>query len=205
MRGRFLYLRFNTFPMTPRTPQCEVFWALLSNSKHSGVPEDSKSPTLEVLGFTPHLAKVGLRYSAAHKVAVSGVAHLRKQQTNQAKPNDEQIVDIIEMERGKHVKECLLNREGLKMILSVILWLARQGLPLRGHREQDDSPSNNRGNFLELLQFKLEDDAEKKRWFDNLSENLTYVSPPMQNVFIQIIADQVRAAVLQELNDGDPD
>ncbi|CAM6057501.1 unnamed protein product [Sphagnum tenellum] len=27
----------------------------------------------------------------------------------------------------------------------------------------------------------------------------------MQNVFIQIIADQVRAAVLQELNDGDPD
>jgi len=40
--------------MTPRTPQCEVFWALLSNPKHSGVPEDSKSPTLGVLGFTPH-------------------------------------------------------------------------------------------------------------------------------------------------------
>jgi hypothetical protein len=40
--------------MTLRTPQCQVFWALLSNSKHSGVLEDSKSPTLEVLGFTPH-------------------------------------------------------------------------------------------------------------------------------------------------------
>jgi hypothetical protein len=39
--------------MTPKTPQGEVFWALLSNLKHSGVPEDSKSPTLEVLGFTP--------------------------------------------------------------------------------------------------------------------------------------------------------
>ncbi len=60
MRGHFLYLRFKTFPMTSRTPQCEVFWALLSNSKRSGVPEDSKSPTLEVLGFTPTLGQSGV-------------------------------------------------------------------------------------------------------------------------------------------------
>jgi len=46
--------------MTPRTPQCEVFWALLSNSKHLGVPEDSKSPTLGVLGFTPTLGQSGV-------------------------------------------------------------------------------------------------------------------------------------------------
>jgi hypothetical protein len=143
--------------------------------------------------------------SAAHKATVSGVAHLRKQQANQVKLIDEQIADIKEMERGKYAKERLLNCKGLKMILSVILWLVRQGLPLRGHREQDDSPSNNRGNFLELLQFKFEDDAEKKQWFDSLPENSTYVSPPMQNVFIQIIADQVQVSVLQELNDGDPD
>jgi len=91
------------------------------------------------------------------------------------------------------------------MILSVILWLAQQGFPLRKHHEQDDYPNNNRGNFLELLQFKLEDDPEKKRWFDSLPKNSTYVSPPMQNVFIQIIADQVRPPVLQELNDGNLD
>jgi hypothetical protein len=60
MRGHFQYLRFKTFPTTPRTLQCEVFWALLSNSKHSGVPEDSKSPTLEVLGFTPTLGQSGV-------------------------------------------------------------------------------------------------------------------------------------------------
>jgi hypothetical protein len=46
--------------MTPRTPQFKVFWALLSSSKHSGVPEDSKSPTLEVLGFTPTLGQSGV-------------------------------------------------------------------------------------------------------------------------------------------------
>jgi hypothetical protein len=60
MRGHFRYLRFKTFPMTPRTPQCEVFWALLLSSKHSGVPEDSKSPTLGVLGFTPTLGQSGV-------------------------------------------------------------------------------------------------------------------------------------------------
>ncbi len=46
--------------MTPRTPQCEVFWALLSNPKHSGVLKDSKSPTLGVLGFTPTLGQSGV-------------------------------------------------------------------------------------------------------------------------------------------------
>jgi hypothetical protein len=30
------------------------------NSKHSGVPEDSKSPTLELLGFTPTLGQSGV-------------------------------------------------------------------------------------------------------------------------------------------------
>jgi hypothetical protein len=40
--------------MTPRTPQCEVFWALLLSSKHSGVPEDSKFPTFPSVGLHPH-------------------------------------------------------------------------------------------------------------------------------------------------------
>jgi hypothetical protein len=63
VRGHFLYLRFKTFPMTPRSPQCEVFWALLSNSEHSGVPEDSKILTFsKCWASPPHLAKVGLRH-----------------------------------------------------------------------------------------------------------------------------------------------
>jgi hypothetical protein len=60
MQGHFRYLRFKTFPMTLRTPQCKVFWALLLISKHSGVLEDSKSPTLQVLGFTPTLGQSGV-------------------------------------------------------------------------------------------------------------------------------------------------
>jgi len=33
---------------------------MLSNSEHLGVPEDSKSPTLGVLGFTPTLGQSGV-------------------------------------------------------------------------------------------------------------------------------------------------
>jgi hypothetical protein len=40
--------------MTPRTPQCEVFWALLSSSEHSKVPEDSKPLTFPSVGLHPH-------------------------------------------------------------------------------------------------------------------------------------------------------
>jgi hypothetical protein len=52
MRGHFQYLRFKNFPMTPRTLQFEVFYPLLSSSKHSGILEDSKSQLFQVLGFT---------------------------------------------------------------------------------------------------------------------------------------------------------
>jgi hypothetical protein len=40
--------------MTPRTPQCEVFWALLLSSEHSGVPKDPKPPTFPSVGLHPH-------------------------------------------------------------------------------------------------------------------------------------------------------
>jgi hypothetical protein len=85
MRGHFRYLRFKTFPMTPRTLQCEVFWALLSNSKHSGVPEDYKSPTLEVLGFTPTLGQSGvatLTCIQSYKTIISNLFHDHNDQTH---------------------------------------------------------------------------------------------------------------------------
>ncbi len=57
MRVHFRYLRFKTFPMTPRTPQCEVFWSSKSSSEFSGVLEDSNPNFFQVLGFTPTLGQ----------------------------------------------------------------------------------------------------------------------------------------------------
>ncbi len=66
MRGHFRYLSFKTFPMTLRTPQCEVFWPVMSNSKHSGVPEDSKSPTLGVGVSSSHFTQNRVATAQAH-------------------------------------------------------------------------------------------------------------------------------------------
>ncbi len=52
MRGHFRYLRFETFSMTPRTPQCEVFWPCC---RALNIRESRRTPTphfFQVLGFT---------------------------------------------------------------------------------------------------------------------------------------------------------
>jgi hypothetical protein len=59
--------------MTPKTLQCKVFWSLLSSSEHLGVPEDPKSPTLEVLGFTPTLGQSGVATSGQFRDYTLGV------------------------------------------------------------------------------------------------------------------------------------
>jgi hypothetical protein len=46
------------------------FWSLLSSFEHSGVPEDSKSPTLQVLGFTHTLGQSGVATGGVPQVCV---------------------------------------------------------------------------------------------------------------------------------------
>jgi hypothetical protein len=59
--------------MTPKTPQCRVFWALLSSFEHSGVPEDSKIPNFGSVGLHPHTwPKWGCdKLGSAHQKAMS--------------------------------------------------------------------------------------------------------------------------------------
>jgi hypothetical protein len=66
MRGHFGHLNFKTFPMTPRTPQSEVFWPLLSRIKHSGVSEDSKSPNFGSVSFILTLGQSGVATLSPH-------------------------------------------------------------------------------------------------------------------------------------------
>jgi hypothetical protein len=99
---------FQDLSKTPRTPQCEVVWALLSSSEHSGVPEDSKSPTLQVLGFTPTLGQSGV---ATLKVAMTQ----DKVNKNLVKVIDVIIRSLLEklhpktMETPKAIKTLMLD------------------------------------------------------------------------------------------------
>ncbi len=80
MRAHFRYLRFKKFPMTPKTPQCKVFWALLSSSEHSGVSEDSKPSTFPSVGLHPHTwPKWGCDIRLEAKEMVSTITIVTKQ------------------------------------------------------------------------------------------------------------------------------
>jgi hypothetical protein len=60
MWGHFRHLNFNSFPMTWKTPQGEVFWPLELNSEVLGVSEDSQVPISGVWVLSSHSSKSGV-------------------------------------------------------------------------------------------------------------------------------------------------
>jgi len=60
MRGHFRHLHFNSFPMTWRTPQGEMFWPLQLSSEVLGVPKDSQVPISGVWVSSSHSSKSGV-------------------------------------------------------------------------------------------------------------------------------------------------
>lgn len=74
--------------------------------------------------------------------------------------------DMISVQINKQRKEeAERNRKYLKPIIETILLCGRQGLSLRGHRDDGRidpqiDPEQNDGNFRALLRFKIRDDKE---------------------------------------------
>ena len=83
-----------------------------------------------------------------------------------------------QMEENKHI---------LKQIIRAIIFLAKQGLALRGHREEISS-NGNPGNFLALLKSYAEaDDVLHAHLYKPRARNATYLSPTSQNQIINLI------------------
>ncbi len=78
-------------------------------------------------------------------------------------------------------------------ILSLLRFLARQALPLRGHDDDRD------GNLLQIMRLRGEEDSEILEWLDRKSSR--YLSPEMQNDLIKTKAAhglrQLRLKLLQ--------
>lgn len=91
-------------------------------------------------------------------------------------------------------KQVMKNKAVVKSIAQTVHFLAKQGLPLRGHR--DDSrhleDTMNCGNFQELLQFRCEaGDKNLSTHFETCHRNATYRSKTIQNQLIEIISTQI--------------
>lgn len=80
----------------------------------------------------------------------------------------------------QHEEETKFLREMLLKLLSCIRFLARQGLPLRGHREDTESFE---GNLYELLLLQAQDYPKMKSWL----QKKEYLSPDIVNELITML------------------
>ena len=77
--------------------------------------------------------------------------------------------------------EVAINRQMLLRIISIVRFLCRQGLPLRGHGDDSDS------NFLQTLKFQNETDAAAlSSWLEKKHNKFT--SPQIQNEIIKAMS-----------------
>ena len=89
------------------------------------------------------------------------------------------------------------NREYLTALLDAILFLCKQELALRGHRE--DKESENKGNFLELLDLLSKRDPDFRKRYESRPGNASYTHPEIQNELIDASAHAILNQIRGEL------
>ncbi|CAK9291788.1 unnamed protein product [Gordionus sp. m RMFG-2023] len=98
------------------------------------------------------------------------------------------------------------NCKYLQIIIQAIIYLGRQGMPLRGHREKSgkldyNDTSVNEDNFKELLKSYCHlGGDETKLIFDNVANNAIYISPDIQNEIINICNNLIVEKLIKIVN-----
>ena len=92
------------------------------------------------------------------------------------------------------------NRDTLASIIKCIEACGRQGIALRGHRDDDTSASFNKGNFKALIELRV--DAGDKVLEDHLNsckKNAKYTSKTAQNDFLLCIKQFIQDKIIEDI------
>lgn len=142
---------------------------------------------------------------AEHEESPQHLASVEKWTALSARLKLNQTIDharqrIMEKEQRKW-------RDILHRLLAVTLFLAKQNLPFRGHRENEQS--QNKGIFLELIEFLSNYDPVLKEHLTQVRQSAepcnrsramtSYLSPGTQNEFISFLGAAVKENVLQDI------
>ena len=87
-----------------------------------------------------------------------------------------------------------------------MIFLGRQGLSFRGHRDDspavEESPCTNHGNFLALLQFRIQaGDHVLEEHLKTAAKKALYTSKTTQNELISICGDLIRNEILRRIQE----
>lgn len=114
--------------------------------------------------------------SQAHKVAMTAFLQQRNSVSTQLSTAKEQ--------QQRESRSCLVK------IFKSARFLARQGLALRGH-------GNDEGNFKQLLQLQAEDDEVLKRWLSKPTN--TFTSGDIQNEILSLMANSIIRGIVDTI------
>ena len=129
---------------------------------------------------------------------------------------------LDQQEKGENLlrrKKVVTNRSIMKRIVDTVVFLGKQGLAFRGHRESLDHPEVNKGNFLEALDYlstydvTIDNHLEKvrkqqvllkgrdgeKRGAKGWGAKLTFLSNDTQNNAINIIGKEISSEIVKEI------
>ncbi|XP_063230714.1 52 kDa repressor of the inhibitor of the protein kinase-like [Bacillus rossius redtenbacheri] len=137
-----------------------------------------------------------------HKEAVQAGKYFLK---NYHSPED----NILNKVNKQHLQEIQDNRLRLKPIVESTIFLGRQNIPFRGHRDDDqlmmsESETNesicNEGNFRELLRFRVAaGDTMLEHHFKHTSSRATHISKTTQNNLIDCCGKEISSQILKNV------
>lgn len=136
--------------------------------------------------------------SKYHREAVEAADNFLKTYENPEK----EIINILDAKRASQIRE---NREKLRPIIESILFLGRQNIPLRGHRDYGRIMPNtlseiNEGNFREILRFRANSgDQTLKNHLETSSSTSMYISNTIQNQIIEICGLEILDKIVTKI------
>ena len=132
-----------------------------------------------------------------HLIAVERAETFKQVMENKITPVDQQLSKARSLTISR-------NKQKLKSIAETIIFCGRQGIALRGHRDDwkhlEESPHSNPGNFVALLRFRV--DSGDQVLADHLASagaNALYTSKTTQNELIGICGGIIQSRILDRI------
>ena len=102
---------------------------------------------------------------------------------------------------NQHALTIAANRKYITIVSKIAVLCARQGIALRGHDET--STSNNKGNYVEILELLTSIVPELEHEFRSLPNNAKYTSKVIQNDLLRAAADTVLRHIVNEIKESE--
>ena len=95
------------------------------------------------------------------------------------------------------------NRQFLISIIKCLEFCGRQGIGIRGHRDDSTSDSLNQGNFKALLNFRTDaGDSHLGEHLETCARNATYISKTSQKELFLCMEKYIQGKIVKEIKSG---